>query len=238
MSANSDSIVGQHVQILLVDEDLSARARTSIAIAGLGIHIDAAGTGEQAVRLLLDRAYSAVVISLGISGLDGETTVAMMRGIGFCGPIIGLAEGGIHADLARYALAGCTECIRMPLELHALAGILARQLRLEAVRTEDTFALEDMPEFQELRHTFERQLPVRLEDLQGMLERSQWEEALHVAHTIKGQAGTFSYQGISELANRIQLALIAGSGQDALVAAAELLQLDEIKNILEQEGRI
>lgn len=235
MSANSDSIVGQHVQVLLVDDDA---ARTSNAIVDLGIQIDVADNGEQAVGLLIERPYSAVVISLGISGIDGETTVAMMRGIGFCGPIIGLAEGGIDGDLARYVLAGCTACLRMPLELHSLASILAKYLRLEEARTEDAFALEDMPEFQELKHSFERQLPVRLADLQRMLEGAQWEDALHVAHTIKGQAGTFSYQGISGVANRIQLALIAGLGPDALAAAAELLQLDEIKTISEQERMI
>lgn len=230
-------MVVHYSQVLLVDDDVAGRERIADSLADLGLQIDIAGDGERAVVLLIERPYSAVVINLGISGVDGEATVALMRGAGFSGPIIGIAGAGIDKDVAHYVEAGCTECLRLPVDAPTFAATLTKHLQFEAQRTEGTCALEDLPEFQELKHVFEGQLPERLSALQKLLEQCQWDAALHAAHVIKGQAGTFSYHGISEAANRIQCALIAGMSQDALDAAVELLQQDDIRNILEERGR-
>lgn len=90
--------------------------------------------------------------------------------------------------------------------------------------------------FDSLVRAFEQSLPHRLAQLQAAIAASDWKEADHVSHILKGSAGSFGYERITTYARALELALKARNAQSSAHAMEQLLLLEEVQAVYRQEN--
>lgn len=65
--------------ILLIEDDEGLRGAYGVVLAALGLRVEVARTGEEALRLLQESPPDAIVADLGLPGLGGPALLRRLR---------------------------------------------------------------------------------------------------------------------------------------------------------------
>ena len=87
-------------------------------------------------------------------------------------------------------------------------------------------------DFEELRQAFEQGLPDSLAHLAAHIEQEQWDDAETAAHALKGKAGSFGYQRVTELALELERSVRSAAFDRARQTMDVLWELEEIQRLL------
>jgi len=72
--------VGEAVSILLVEDDRGLRDAYRLVLGALGLEVEGAATGEEALAGVTARAPDAIVVDLGLPDLGGPALIRRLRG--------------------------------------------------------------------------------------------------------------------------------------------------------------
>jgi two-component system KDP operon response regulator KdpE len=134
-------------RVLVVDDNLSIQKLVSVNLQARGYAVEAAGTGEDALRLFKDGAFDLVILDLILPGMSGIDTCALMRQLSDT-PIVVLSAREDEDLKVRALDTGADDYVTKPFspkELlarvravmrRAKADITARQ-QLEEIRIKD-----------------------------------------------------------------------------------------------------
>ncbi len=121
---------------VLVVEDNAANLKVAVRmVERLGYRADVAGNGTEAVRVLGQLQYDAVLMDCQMPEMDGyEATRAIRRSEpdGRHTPIIAMTASAMTGDRERCLAAGMDDYIPKPVKLHIVAAVLERWLRAAA----------------------------------------------------------------------------------------------------------
>jgi two-component system KDP operon response regulator KdpE len=67
-------------RVLVVDDEAAIVRALSVNLTALGYKVDAAGSGEEALRKAADHRPDAVILDLGLPGIDGIEVIRGLRG--------------------------------------------------------------------------------------------------------------------------------------------------------------
>ncbi len=122
-------------RILVVDDNEVNRAVASEILKSAGYETDVAINGLQAVKMVMDAPWDAVLMDCEMPEMDGFEATRKIRGLekqsvlkhvsGNPLPIVALTAQAITGDRQRCLAAGMTEYITKPVDRHLLLGILA-----------------------------------------------------------------------------------------------------------------
>ena len=85
------------VRVLVVEDEASLAAQLQIALGEAGYAVDAAADGQRADFLAQTETYDAMVLDLGLPGVDGLTLLRQWREAGIDVPVLVLtARGSWH----------------------------------------------------------------------------------------------------------------------------------------------
>jgi PAS domain S-box-containing protein len=128
-------------QVLLVDDDPGSLLALEAVLAGLGVDVVRAGSGEEALALLDGRAFAAALIDVWMPGLNGFETVRRLRERSPLTPVIFVT--GQDADAAEAVEAyrlGAVDYLLKPLVPEVVrakvAGLAALFAEKERARSE------------------------------------------------------------------------------------------------------
>src|SRR4051812_13735883 len=76
------------VRILVVEDEVALAERLTAALAVAGYVVDCAADGLRAEFLGRTEAYDAVILDLGLPGMDGLTLLRQWRGAGVGTPVL------------------------------------------------------------------------------------------------------------------------------------------------------
>ena len=117
---------------ILVVEDNAANLKVAVRmVERLGYRADVAGNGIEAVRVLGQVHYDAVLMDCQMPDMDGyEATRAIRRNEldGRRTPIIAMTASSLIGDRERCLAAGMDDYISKPVKLHIVAAVLERWL--------------------------------------------------------------------------------------------------------------
>ncbi len=121
-------------RILLAEGDEINRKANRSFLTRLGLTVDTAADGPEALRRVTSRAYDLVVMDLDLGGLDGYETTRRIRALG--GPyarlpIIALGAHLSDIDRDRCSAAGMNDYLTLPMDGGRLASCLHRWLQAE-----------------------------------------------------------------------------------------------------------
>ena len=115
-------------RVLVVDDEAQMRRALEINLRARGYEVDAASTGEDALRLAPDSRPDVVLLDLGLPGIGGTEVVRGLRGWSSV-PIIILSVRDGEADKVAALDAGADDYVTKPFGIDELLARLRAALR-------------------------------------------------------------------------------------------------------------
>jgi two-component system, OmpR family, KDP operon response regulator KdpE len=115
-------------RVLVVDDEPQIRRALSVNLSARGYDVDLAATGEEALRRAASTHPDAVLLDLGLPGIDGTDVVRGLRGWSTA-PIIVLTVRDAEGDKVAALDAGADDYITKPFGINELLARLRAALR-------------------------------------------------------------------------------------------------------------
>ena len=174
--------------ILIVDDDPPTRMAMEEALRTLGARLVTAGSGEEALRRVLDEDFAAILMDVRMPGLDGFTTARMIRDRSRSRntPIIFLTSAKEDLDsMARSYRAGAVDYIEKPPHPDVLRSKLSVFVGLNDMNRILSAELAERELTEQRLRTSEENLRALAAHLQSVRE----EERIHIAREIHDELG-------------------------------------------------
>jgi two-component system OmpR family response regulator len=126
------------MRCLIVEDDPDIQADLRRALQAAGFAVDAVGDGNEAWFRGDTEEYDAVVLDLGLPGLDGLSVLRKWRGSGRAFPVIVLSARGDWTEKVEGIEAGADDYMGKPFQMGELVARIRGLLRREAGRTSNT----------------------------------------------------------------------------------------------------
>jgi signal transduction histidine kinase/DNA-binding response OmpR family regulator len=114
-------------QVLVVEDDPVNQMVASQLLTRVGILVDIAGNGQEALNALQDKTYDAVLMDVMMPGMDGLAATRVIRQtLRLDLPIIALTANAIKGDREKCLEAGMDEYLTKPVEIQRLYQTLEK----------------------------------------------------------------------------------------------------------------
>jgi PAS domain S-box-containing protein len=228
---------------VLVAERHQADGKLAVRLLDkLGHRSALANDGFEAAVLSRSGDFDAILLDMQLHGQGGVAAAVRdaERGAGRRTPIFGLGASNNAEDHEHCLAAGIDGTLSRPLQLadlaEALAGIAAGR-SIPDFESPDTIAAKqvfdrnavlenlggDLEIFEAIAGTFLAGCPSNLDDIRLAVSHQNWQSAYRVAHSIKGAAGNFCADRVTEAALKTEAAARA-EDPAALADAAGALE--------------
>jgi two-component system response regulator MprA len=125
------------MDVIVVDDEYPLRAALRRALALEGIGVTEAASGEEAIDLMRDRSWDAMVLDVLMPGLSGLEVCERLRAAGERIPILMLTARETVADRVRGLEAGADDYLVKPFALEELLARLRALQRRNAPSDEE-----------------------------------------------------------------------------------------------------
>jgi CheY-like chemotaxis protein len=245
-NGSSAGLRGGH--ILLVEDNYINKVVALELLENLGLQVSAAENGEQAVQMLANEHFDAVLMDIQMPGMDGYQATRIIRGeLRFSMeelPIIAMTAHALAGDREKALAAGLNDYVSKPVDVLQLTEVLIRWLVPRAspqpvytaqaaqavpalVELDITQALArlggNQSLFQRLLGIFELEHAGTVELISAALQDKDMELAHRLAHTLKGVAATIGARQLNGAARNMEQAI---KQEQAAQYAAALEQME------------
>jgi two-component system sensor histidine kinase/response regulator len=247
-------VVGARI-LLTEDNEINQQIAVEL-LEGAGAHVDVAANGREAVEKVMQSVYDVVLMDLQMPEMDGFQATAKIRSDPRFArlPVIAMTAHATVEERQKCLDAGMNDHISKPIDPVTMFATIGQHYRpaparsLEAASPQSSGQtvdglLPDLPGidvaqglkrvagnrklYLKLLREFHRDYPAAVGTIQEAIAGNRLEEALRLAHTLKGVAGSLGAMNLFADAGEIESALKAGDPEKAaanLPKVAELLQ--------------
>jgi two-component system KDP operon response regulator KdpE len=120
--------VAEPIRVLVVDDEPQIVRALAVNLQAIGYKVDVARSGEEALRLAADHRPDAVILDLGLPGMDGLEVIEGLRGWTTV-PIIVLSVREQERDKIAALDAGADDYVTKPFGMGELLARLRSALR-------------------------------------------------------------------------------------------------------------
>jgi two-component system OmpR family response regulator len=118
-----------HVRILVVEDEQALSAQLVGALGAAGYAVDSAADGERADFLGQTERYDAVVLDLGLPGIDGLTLLRRWREAGLSVPVLVLTARGSWHEKVQGIDGGADDYVAKPFRIEEVLARLRALIR-------------------------------------------------------------------------------------------------------------
>jgi CheY-like chemotaxis protein len=112
-------------RVLVVDDSRGVRQVVGGALGSAGFEVHLAGSPTEALSVLADQQFDAIVLDYVLPTMDGATLVSRVRGLGITAPIVVLSGAATAEDQEKALAAGATAYLdKDDVREGGLAGLL------------------------------------------------------------------------------------------------------------------
>ena len=208
-------------KILLVENDPSIARLAEFYLKQLNVELDLAENGQVAVELALKGDYDAILMDMEMPVLGGADATRKLRSQGYTSMIVAATAMTQPGDRERCLESGCNMYIAKPYTREVLAELL------DGLRDEPLLSsFQDDPAMKELINGFVAGLPEKLHAIKEAASGEHFEELQRLARALKGSAGGYGFEPITEAASKVESAAIAQESPEKVKrCASELVNL-------------
>lgn len=190
-------------RMLLADDDPSSIRLARFLLDKLRAEVDVADNGEQAVEKAQQNTYDAILMDIEMPVMDGLTATRELRKKGYSGTIVALTARTQAEDVQTCLEAGFDDYLPKPLTQQALSKMIEK-LRKEPLLS----SFRDDPAMSELIDQFVDELPKTIRKLEEALAANDMARLESASRSIKGDAGGYGFEPITEAAAALESALM------------------------------
>jgi two-component system OmpR family response regulator len=117
------------MRILIVEDEPPLASRLAATCGERGYVVDIAADGERADFLVSTEQYDAVVLDLGLPGIDGLTLLERWRVAGIAVPVLVLTARGSWSEKVRGIDGGADDYLTKPFQMEELLARLRALIR-------------------------------------------------------------------------------------------------------------
>lgn len=225
--------------ILVVEDSETNRLWAQRALASRNFEVTLAESGRQALEVLKNRRFDAILMDWHMPEMDGLETTRAIRALGGTlgrVPILGLSASALPGTVEQCVEAGMNDCLLKPASIRALSAALDRVIAAAPRRSSAPAAplvsplavtIDGLPPdvCLELAELFARHVPERCDLLdQALLANDAAAVARH-AHSIASAAGGILRTELCSMAQAVEVRV--GQGASCAEVAAETQFLSE-----------
>jgi two-component system, OmpR family, KDP operon response regulator KdpE len=115
--------------ILVVDDESSIRQALRVTLGTIGFEVAEAGTGEEALELILSRQYDAVLLDMNMPGMGGLTACREIRRLSPNLPILMVTIRDHQDDKVEALESGADDYVTKPFHMRELAARVRAAIR-------------------------------------------------------------------------------------------------------------
>jgi signal transduction histidine kinase/CheY-like chemotaxis protein len=215
-----------HARVLVVEDNEINRELAAELLGRIGIHVDMACNGREALERLEQADYDAVLMDCQMPEMDGfEATRRMRQQPRWRDlPVIAMTANAMLADRERALAAGMNDHVAKPVNVAHLYATLARWVRPRAAPpgidlTDATARLGgDTALLRQALDSFAGQYRRFAQDFDTARRSGDPTAARRMAHDLQSLAGTFDMPALREAAQRLEQACAAGPDEPRIEA--------------------
>ncbi|NML28100.1 response regulator [Zoogloea dura] len=254
-----DKLRGARV-LLVEDNEVNQLVAEELLSSVAGVQVTIAGNGRDALLVLQERPFDAVLMDIQMPEMDGYEATARIRseprwqGL----PIIAMTAHAMVQDRDRCLAAGMNGFVTKPFELRELCETLARWIaqpaaapmpELPPVPGPESVALAGIDQARGLRNVSQRTalydrllgvflasnagLPTRLREARAQADA---QTARRLAHTLKSEAATIGAMNLAHAAEQLEHSLETEEGVEEQLGHVERVLDDVIDGIRAHRG--
>jgi two-component system KDP operon response regulator KdpE len=156
------------IRVLVVDDEAQIRRTLATNLRARDIEVDLAASGEEALEIAERRPPDAVLLDLGLPGIDGIEVIERLRASSTV-PIIVLSVREQEADKVRALDAGGDDYVTKPFGIEELLARLRAAIRRRSVPSATLIDAGDLRIDLDASQVLLRGVPVRLTRIEWRL---------------------------------------------------------------------
>lgn len=117
------------MKLLLIEDSAELRQALSRSLTGLGYIVESAADGEEGLHLGETGAYDAIILDLGLPGLDGLAVLEAWREAGIHTPVLILTARGSWREKVQGLRAGADDYLTKPFRTEELVARVEALIR-------------------------------------------------------------------------------------------------------------
>lgn len=205
-------------RVLLAEDGPDNQRLVSAVLRMSGARVDVVENGRDAADTALDarergEPYDVVLMDMQMPVLDGYAATALLRERGYAGPIVALTAHALRGDRERCLAAGCDDHVPKPIDRALLLNTVLQWTGERPQRApapadgapiHSTYA--DDPDMAEICAEFASALPGLVERIGASVADGDRNGVRSLAHQLKGAAGSYGYQMVTDVAAELEKA--------------------------------
>jgi signal transduction histidine kinase/DNA-binding response OmpR family regulator len=234
-------------RILLAEDGRDNQRLLCAHLRAAGAQVKVAENGRIAVELCLAQTFDLILMDMQMPEMDGYSATAELRRRGFTLPIIALTAYAMAEDRKKCMASGCTEYLTKPSRQETLVKTVSQFLSAASTKPvssqqsvpptaavqEDgkiVSSLRNQPGMQQIIAEFVGDLREGTIQMQDLLDRNELKALCRVIHQLRGSAGGYGFDQVSELAAAAE-DTIRASGSIEAITAQTLALVNVIKRL-------
>ena len=192
------SLVGN---ILLVEDTEVNQLLITFNLEKTGAKVDLAVNGLEGLQKALSVQYDLVLMDIQMPVMDGKEAMRSLLQLGVSTPTYALTANVMSSDIQEYAAMGFTGTLSKPLVLEKLYAVLSQHLSVSDHKdNNEPQGLQLLTADPKLRRAFYTDLAKQHNELTKHINNPDYASLIKAVHIIKGSAGSFGYQNLTNLA--------------------------------------
>ncbi len=205
-------------KVLIADDGPDNRQLTSLYVRATGADADTVTNGQE--------AYDVVLLDIQMPVMSGVDAIRIMKRNSTLPPVIALTANVAKEDIDQYRRAGFSDHLAKPIDRKAFYALL--QQHLPRADAKETAAAAPTIDISSLQNTFLKRLPNDLKQMREAENAGDWETLATLAHRLKGIAGSFGRQDITDAAAAVEKAVNEREEGDQSRVTQTMLALTEL----------
>ncbi|MDU0353073.1 ATP-binding protein [Paraglaciecola aquimarina] len=221
-------------EVLLVEDVPVNQQLISHHIKQTGANVVLAENGLQGIEMAMSKEFCVVLMDIQMPVLDGKEALKGLLQLGYSRPIYALTANVMQEDKDEYKQLGFNGVLHKPLELNHLFEVLSQHLPPSNEVAEHPAELALNKTINDIiKPKFLSSLQDHNPQLKLFNEQQEYARIADILHIIKGNAGTFGYDILTETADLALTLIRSNNAQDASIPVQSVIT--QIDTILQNE---
>ncbi|MFT2089986.1 ATP-binding protein [Paraglaciecola sp. 2405UD69-4] len=190
--------------VLAVDDNQDNRDLVSYLLSKTGLELVLAEDGEQALKFAQEQDFDLILMDMQMPVLDGLQTTTLLKKRGVKSPVIMLTANVDSGSKQQVFNAGAVEHFAKPIDTRKFYDLLDKYLGSKQPVEQAKEPAATLTEFEKLVDKYRMSFKQKSADINQAVAAQDWNAVKALMHKIKGSAGSYGFQKISDFAVLIE----------------------------------